>query len=140
MKLFSNILQNPLYILVTKKLWRFQRRARRMVSSRQNIWSSEITLKRCGYSRGVFAALGRCRRRGRVAKRSGQGTTASPTLQTRRDVSTPLRAIDPHLDRRAIELHCHLSELRLQRATSRAFGRLDGRAPTMFALLNLIGE
>ncbi|CAB0028079.1 unnamed protein product, partial [Trichogramma brassicae] len=32
-----------------------------------------------------------------VAKQSGQGTTASPTLQTCRDVSTPLRAIDCRL-------------------------------------------
>ncbi|CAB0029582.1 unnamed protein product, partial [Trichogramma brassicae] len=30
------------------------------------------------------------------------------------------------------ELHCHLCELRLQRAASRAFGRPDGRALTMF--------
>ncbi|CAB0037955.1 unnamed protein product, partial [Trichogramma brassicae] len=60
----------------------------------QNHYQGVHFQQRCGYSRGVFAALGRCRRRGRVAKRSGQGTTASPTLQTRRDVSTPLRAID----------------------------------------------
>ncbi|CAB0029345.1 unnamed protein product [Trichogramma brassicae] len=35
-----------------------------------------------------------------------------------------------------VELHCHLSELRLQRAASRAFGRPHGRVLTMFARIS----
>ncbi|CAB0030273.1 unnamed protein product [Trichogramma brassicae] len=81
---------------------------------------------RCGYSRGVFAASGRCRRRGRVAKRSGQSTTAPPTLQTRRDVSALLQAIDVIINKnyqssRLDNVHMHrmkLEPLFLSRKTS----------------------
>ncbi|CAB0038081.1 unnamed protein product [Trichogramma brassicae] len=60
---------------------------------------------RCGRL-DVFAALGRCRRRGRVAKRSGQGTAA---------VSTPLPALDV-----SRELPSQAKQLQAKRASSRA--------------------
>ncbi|CAB0030814.1 unnamed protein product [Trichogramma brassicae] len=47
-----------------------------------------------------------------------------------------LRIVSDKANRVAVELHCHLYELRLQRATSRAFRRPDGRAPTTFSRIS----
>ncbi|CAB0044389.1 unnamed protein product [Trichogramma brassicae] len=56
------------------------------------------------------------------------------TTNTAAAAATAAAAVRSNVAR--LELHCHLCELRLQRAASRAFGRPDGRAPSMFARIS----